>query len=322
MKADAVFEGGGMKAIGLVGALTVAESLGYRWVNVAGTSAGAMVAALVAAGYTARELAQIIGETDFTRFQDPPPWGRIPLVGPFLSLLIDNGLYRGDALEDWMAQLLEARGVRTFADLEMKPEPGIDVREPRFRYRLQVIAADISRGRMLVLPRDLGVYGLDPGQVSVARAVRWSASLPFFYRPGRIRARDGTCYYVVDGGLLSNFPVWLFDVPGPPPWPTFGFHLVDPQLEGKPRYIRGPISLLSALVATMLEAHDARHIEEADFARTIAIPTMGVGTADFRLSRQQMKALFDAGVRAAEKFFSSWDFAAYVQCYRMGKRAG
>lgn len=317
MKADAVFEGGGMKAIGLVGALTVAESLGYRWVNVAGSSAGAIVAALVAAGYRAEELARIIRQTDFRRFQDPPPWGRIPLMGPFLSLLIDKGLYRGDALEDWISSLLEAKGVRTFADLELKPEPGLDVREPRFRYRLQVIAADITRGRMLILPRDAGVYGLDPGRLSVARAVRWSASLPFFYRPGRVRGQDGTCYYVVDGGLLSNFPVWLFDVPGPPPWPTFGFHLVDPELEGKPRTIRGPVSLLSAMVATMLEAHDARHVEEKDFVRTIAIPTLGVTTMDFDISPARAEALFAAGRQAAADFLDAWDFPRYVQQYRV-----
>ncbi len=57
-RADAVFQGGGVKVIGLVGALTVAEQYGYRWVNVAGTSAGAMVAALVAAGYRAEEVAE------------------------------------------------------------------------------------------------------------------------------------------------------------------------------------------------------------------------------------------------------------------------
>ena len=56
LKADAVFEGGGVKGIGLVGAVAVAEERGYQWVNVAGTSAGAIVAALLAAGYSAAEI--------------------------------------------------------------------------------------------------------------------------------------------------------------------------------------------------------------------------------------------------------------------------
>ena len=60
MRADAVFEGGGVKGIGLVGALEVMEQAGYRWNMLAGTSAGAIVAALVAAGYTASELKPIL----------------------------------------------------------------------------------------------------------------------------------------------------------------------------------------------------------------------------------------------------------------------
>lgn len=70
LKADAVFEGGGVKGIGLVGALSVAEEKGYRWQNVAGTSAGAIVAGLVAAGYSAAELQEIMAELDYRKFKD------------------------------------------------------------------------------------------------------------------------------------------------------------------------------------------------------------------------------------------------------------
>src|SRR5690554_4098449 len=116
-KADAVFAGGGVKAIGLVGALSVAEEHGYRWVNVAGTSAGAIVASLVVAGYGGGEVSRIVKGMDFTAFRDPPAWGRIPLVGPVVSLLAMKGLYLGDALEGWLRERLEAKGVSTFGDL-------------------------------------------------------------------------------------------------------------------------------------------------------------------------------------------------------------
>ena len=55
LKCDAVFEGGGVKGIGLVGAVAVTEAQGYEFVNAAGTSAGAIIAALVAAGRQAAE---------------------------------------------------------------------------------------------------------------------------------------------------------------------------------------------------------------------------------------------------------------------------
>jgi len=313
-RADAVLQGGGVKVIGLVGALTVAEELGYSWVNIAGTSAGAMVAALLAAGYRARELAQILEELDFACFRDPGPLGQIPLAGPLLALLLNKGMYRGDYLEGWVRAQLVARGVRTFGDLLLPGET-----DPRFRFKLQVIAADISRGRLLVLPQDMAAYGVQPEELDVARAVRMSASLPFFYRPVAARWRDDgqeQLSYIVDGGLLSNFPVWLFDVDGAPPWPTFGFMLVDPDYQ-RPQTIRGPVSLAAALVSTMLEAHDARYLEEADRVRTIRIPTCGVRTTDFDISPAQRRKLFEAGRAAAREFFAGWNFPRYVEQYRL-----
>lgn len=311
--ADAVFQGGGVKAMGLVGALSVAERRGYSWANVAGTSAGAIVAALVAAGYGARELTDILQRVDFGAFRDPPLWGRIPFVGPALSLVFAKGLYRGDRLEQWLRSVLAERGVRTFADVILPDES-----DPRFRYKLQVIAADVSRGRMLVLPQDMERYGVAPERVDVARAVRMSAGLPYFFRPvvqQYATGRGNDMSYIVDGGLLSNFPVWLFDVDGSPPWPTIGFMLCDP-CQGRPHTIRGPVSYASALVSTMLEAHDALYLEAADSVRTIRIPTQGVRTADFDLTEEQRRQLYEGGVAAAEKFFKEWNFTRYVRAYR------
>src|SRR5690606_21314575 len=267
--------GGGVKVIGLVGALSVAEEQGYQWVNVAGTSAGAIVAALLAAGYRASEMKDLLDQLDFRTFRDPPRWARIPLVGPALAVALTKGLYLGDALEEWVRDALARRGVRTFADLIMPDEP-----DERFRFRLQVVAADVSRGRMVVLPQDIALYGVRPEELDVARAVRMSAGLPYFYRPVVQyfpTPRGGFPGYIVDGGLLSNFPVWLFDVAGPPPWPTLGFMLADPS-DGKPHRIRGPVSFGSALVATMLEAHDARHPEASDRVRTLRSPSTGLRT--------------------------------------------
>ena len=91
-RADAVFQGGGVKVIGLVGALSVAEQYGYKWVNLAGTSAGAMVAALSAAGYRAEAIARLLDEVDFNSFRDPPVWAKVPLIGPALAVAFTKGL--------------------------------------------------------------------------------------------------------------------------------------------------------------------------------------------------------------------------------------
>ena len=70
-KADGVFEGGGVKGIGLVGSLTVFEEEGYTdWQRVAGTSSGAIVASLLAAGYSALELQDLIMDLDYGQLLD------------------------------------------------------------------------------------------------------------------------------------------------------------------------------------------------------------------------------------------------------------
>lgn len=304
MRADAVFEGGGVKGIGLVGAVVAAEERGYEWVNVAGTSAGAIVASLVSAGYSGLEISRVLDGLDYRRFRDT----FYPLIGPALTFLFTQGLYLGDYFEKWLRRLLAARGVYTFADLVL-PEFKDDL---RYRYRLRVIASDISRGRMLVLPQDAADYGVDPDDLDVTTAVRMSMSIPFFYRPVRFGGS-----VMVDGGLLSNFPVWLFDTPGIPAWPTFGFRLVEPGTD-RPATIAGPISLLKALVSTMLEAHDARHVAEEHFIRTIPVPTLGVRTTDFDLSQTASRRLFESGYNAGRKFLDAWDFGHYVEHYRSG----
>ncbi len=80
-RVDLVFEGGGVKGLGLVGALSVLEEKGYEPQSVAGTSAGGLLAALLAAGYTAAELRGIFLDFDFTSVQDTSWEDRIPLIG-------------------------------------------------------------------------------------------------------------------------------------------------------------------------------------------------------------------------------------------------
>ena len=179
--ADLVFEGGGVKGIGLAGALATLEERGYRPQNIAGTSAGAITAALLAAGYTAEELREIIVSLDYRQFQDRAWEDKVPLVERSLSLLLDLGLYEGDRFLAWIRERLEAKGVRTFADL-VHDEFADD---PRYRSRLQVIASDVSKHELLVLPRDAKKLGIEPDDLDVALAVRMSMSIPVFFEPVR-----------------------------------------------------------------------------------------------------------------------------------------
>jgi len=325
---DLVLEGGGVKGIALAGAYAVLEERGFEPNNVAGTSAGAITAALIAAGYTADELREIVVSLDFRQFQDEGWEDRIPFFDRTASLLLDQGLYEGNRFHDWMQELLAAKGIRTFRDLVL--EQWAD--NPKYRSRLQVIASDVTGRRLLVLPRDARLLGIDPDDLEVALAVRMSMSIPIFFEPVRVKhpetERD---HIIVDGGMLSNFPVWLFDceTDEEPEWPTFGLLLVEPDPQTpiserltKADHDRGVSALIDyvkAMAQTMMEAHDRLYVEQAEFARTIAIPTLGVGTTEFEITRERALALYESGRSATEDFLATWDFDSYIQEFRGGK---
>ena len=318
---NAVFEGGGVKGVGLVGAVSVTEERGYQFRNVAGTSAGAIISTLIAAGYSAVELKGILDELDYNNFKDKGLEDKIPLVGLLASAAFEKGIYEGDFFLEWIQGLLDKKGVNTFGDLVIEEHRD----NPKYRYRLQVIAADVTRGKMLVLPRDIAHYGIDPDSLGIARAVRMSMSLPFFFEPVELQdSTTGQTSYIVDGGLLSNYPVGIFDDEAEDAlYPTIGYKLVEPG-EGKPRQIKGPISLLAALFGTMMEAHDAQYIRDNNFARTVPIRTLGVGTTDFDISRERSDELFESGREAASDFFDRWDYAKwklkYIEKDRVSRR--
>jgi NTE family protein len=303
---DLVFEGGGLKGIALVGAYSVLEERGYRPQNIAGTSAGAIVAALLAAGYTAEELRQTITECDLNSFKDRARKNWLPLFPSIVSILKDRGIYEGEAFLEWMTGLLEKKGVRTFGDLVRRPEA-----EPRYRYKLQVMVSDLTEQRLLVLPKDAHKLGIeDPDELSVALAVRMSMSIPVFFEPVSFtNPKTGREHLIVDGGMLSNFPLWLFDAEEPL-WPTIGVKFIeeDPRAPLAPLGSRGGVlkfvDYARSLVETMMEAHDRFYLEESDFDRTIAIDALGVGTTEFDLPRERAMELYDSGRAGAEEFLS------------------
>lgn len=304
MRADAVFEGGGVRGIALVGALAAAEEAGYtEWVNVAGASVGAVLASLVAAGYRSSDIRSLMNDLDLAALR------QVGFGGPGLGLLLSGGLYSLLPLEHWLGKALARKGFTTFGD-RVLPDA-----EPRYHHRLQVITSDLSRRALVLLPRDAMTYGVAPDDVPVAQAVLMSSSIPLYFRP--VRWQGGV---FVDGGLLSTFPVWLFDAPGAPAWPTFGFHFQDAPAAEPPRPPRWPWDIALASVEAMLANQNARQVPGSDVARVIEVPTLGVSPTDFNLSRGRRQALYRAGYEAGARFFARWNFGAHVAA-RLGVTA-
>src|SRR5438270_3035655 len=158
MDADLVLEGGGVKGIGLAGAISVVQERGYVFHRVAGTSAGAIVGALVAAGIDGAGLHDLMKKVDYSKFEDKNWLDELGRPGEVLSVLLHKGVFKGDYLKEWLSGELAKLGVRTFGDLRLPPDPESDLPEER-RYKLVVIASDVSRGELVHLPWDYPAYG-------------------------------------------------------------------------------------------------------------------------------------------------------------------
>jgi NTE family protein len=285
---------GGVRGIAIAGAVCTLQSAGYRFQRVAGISAGGVIAALVAVGYSQLELRQLLWELDFSRLRDGSGFGRVPVIGPAWRLATRMGSYDGDALLALMRKLLAAKGVVTFGDLPPGPDGGS---------RLQILAADITRGRMVVLPDDATAYGLRPEDVEVALAIRMSTSLPLLFRPIRFGTVDNASL-IVDGGILAGIPFGLFDSARDVRCPTIAVQAGPGSGRLAARPVRGPLSLVAASYYTALRAADQAYRSDAERDLTIDVECGSITATRFGLRDGQKRALYDAGVAAADRFLA------------------
>jgi NTE family protein len=301
--ADGVFSGGGVKAIAYAGALAAAEEAGYHdWQHLAGTSAGAITAAAVAVGYDSEGLTERLMGFDLETVADIG-WPR--RVAQIRNLIRHHAIARGLSLHGWIEQLLKEapHPARTFGDLSC---------------RLRVVCTDLVHHRMVVFPDDAAKYlGPDgnpwtPEEFPIADAVRMSAGYPFMFAAWSLKdAVSGKLGALVDGGIVSGFPVFLFDQ-AEPDHPTWGFRLDGEQVQGRSiGGFRWPVGMVRALVETSIGVHD--HLEAETFSqRTVVIDTGSIPTLQFTLGDDEKRGLWEAGHDAASAFFASGPTGANI----------
>jgi NTE family protein len=359
MQFDLVFEGGGAKGAVFIGALAEFEARGHTPARIIGTSAGAITATLLAAGYTAHEARLRLEARDargrgmmsgfldvpagfssavidasflgaLVRFDIPLLPARIedrldqalverllrsPRFRQLFSFIELGGVYEGQAFLDWMRSALDARvaGLGRASLSEFARITGSD---------LSVVAADTDAQQLLVLNHRTAP------DLPVIWAVRMSMSIPFVWQEvvwredwGRFCGRDISGHAIVDGGVLSNFPMHLIstslaeviEIMGdtdPRAVPNIGF-LIDEELpvEDSPPPARAaatpkPFRRVTRLIDTMLNAHDRQIIERClKNDEVCRLPAAGYGTAEFDMSPARFDALVRAGQRAAREYF-------------------
>ncbi len=374
MKIDLVFEGGGAKGMVFIGALEVLFKAGYSPGRLLGTSAGAITALALAAGYTIPELYAALTEKDeqgkpiFTTFLGEPPvldaeaihrstirtllaeikmdWVYDPIEkridngiakhlagsvwGRHLFSLLDlGGLYSAEHFVAWATEKLNAGQVNgqshRFGNLTLKEFFN------QTQVELTLVAADTTWSRVLWLNHRTAP------DCPVVMAARMSMSVPFIWpevrwqegwgpyyawdsNTQRLEPNDLTDHMVVDGGLLSNFPLALFVADRPDVTAVFGQAetknvlglLIDESLPVPNRPERQStfptflsalsfVDRLKRLANTATGAHD--NLAKVLYKRNVVrLPAGGYGTTQFDMTDEEREALVNAGRKAMLAF--------------------
>ena len=321
-----VFEGGGVLGIAYAGAIEVLEQRGAldEVQRVAGTSAGAITAALLALGASGKTVEDIVGGTDFRSFMDNS-W----LLVDAGRLMRKYGWYKGDSFSQWLkrqiSNLADGREDLTFgelADLAADRNPDQPYR------RLFTIASNLSSQRPQVFSAET------TPDMPIWLAVRMSMSIPLFFASVRHQKE-----VMVDGGVTWNYPIDLFDrteylsdVSNTPTFTkanypttygddhiynkeTLGFR-VDTSDEIKaqkeswvspPRKVDNLLQYSGVLLGFMLNMANKAHLHKNDWHRTVFLEADGVRFTDFNLSDEKVRMLVNSGRRCTETYFKWFD---------------
>ena len=360
MKYDLVFEGGGAKGMAFVGAVAELLAAGHSHDRLLGTSAGAITATLLAAGYTVEEMNAALMEQEdgrpvFAGFMGRPDdftdaeleqGGMLALLRNLdvkllprfiedrmdrklvkalarggksrnlVALVERGGWFAARRFVTWLSAKLDAprpdgtpRNYSGMTLAQFHAATGVD---------LSMVASDTTDSRLLVLNHRTAP------DCPVVYAVRMSMSIPLVWDEvtwraewGLYRGRDIAGHGVVDGGMLSNFPLELFISAAPQVTKVMGAKqdtpvlglMIDESLEvpdaGSGASAKKPgalaefalVTRIGRLIDTATTAHDKRVIDEHG-ELIVRLPAKGYGTTEFDMSEARRNALV-AGARSA-----------------------
>lgn len=276
-----IFEGGGVKGIAYAGAIQVLEAQGVlqKSQHVAGTSAGAITATLVALNYNATEIYDIIMHMDFRRFED--------CFNPF-RLITDYGFYKGAVFKKWIEEKIIKAGLPKDATFEMMSN------NPKFK-SLKVFATDLNTKNIQEFSSEV------TPNVIISEAVRASMSIPLFFRAWRFSNRQPNDHIFVDGGVLFNYPFDVYDNLDE----SLGFYLSSFNVDNKTTKFGfwSPVLYVRSLFDTLLQAQNvAIHKNRNEEKHTVMINDLNISATDFKISNKMKKKLIRQGKIATERY--------------------
>ena len=204
-----VLEGGGVRGLAYAGVFSVLEEKGIlqQIENVGGSSAGSVAGMLVSIGYKAAEIDSLMMELPLQKFKD----GNGGLIGKYKRLKTDFGIFKGEAFEKWLQLLIAHKTgnpILTFKQLH-------ELHLKNSLYKdFHCTGTNLSKQQLEIFSSQT------TPDMSLALAVRISGGVPLYFEPvaldnqlHKIKKTDTVSFvnYYVDGGMLCNYPISMFD---------------------------------------------------------------------------------------------------------------
>jgi len=319
-----VLEGGGVRGLAYAGVFSVLEQKGIlqQVEKVAGSSAGAIAGMMVSLGFTAREIDSLMIELPVQKFND----GKGGVVGKYKRVKKDFGIYKGEAFEKWLQQLVAHKTGNTLLTFEQLHQMSLGNKNYKDLY---CTGTNLSKQRLEIFS-----YTHTPS-MPIALAVRISSGIPLYFEPvaldnqlQEIKKSDTVSFvnYYIDGGMLCNYPISMFDTctdGGANPLlcdhlkfntQTIGIKLERPQQVDSlhknsitiPAYDINNISeYLSAFSNLLMETLSRKYPGlENERGRTIYVSQGNISPRIKKTKQQDKLLLYENGVKAANYFFA------------------
>lgn len=308
LKADEIeylcFEGGGVKGFSYIGVINELEKMGIlnQIKGVSGTSIGSLFAAMLAIGCTSEQIQSLRYTVDIDHYKLD-----FCLCTAY-SIWKKFGIFSLDHLEKEFRKILIKF---------INPDITLEQLYSQTQKELVIVAACVNRKKAVYFH-----HKAFPN-VKLIDAILCSVSVPIGFQP---RKYDflGTPDYYVDGGLVDNFPIWVFNDMDALYKGNFDFvnkKAINPKMLGikvlcenethtphihKGRSeIKSVIKLGSVLANTLLLQIERAGISKEYIQQTIAISTPDIYFLDFQLTDERKNYLVEKGVDSVKKYFSA-----------------
>lgn len=303
-----VFEGAGIRGLAYAGVVKELETRnllpGIK--RVGGTSAGAIIALLISLHYTSSEIEDIIGGTAFKKFNV----GLFFFAGGVNRLNKYFGWYRGNRFEKWLSAIINDKTGN--GDITFLQAINSGFKE------LYITGTNLNEQKLVVFS-----WQSFPN-MKLKDAVRISMSIPLYFEPlfmndsGRIikRPKDKSKVSVmVDGGIIANYPIKIFDDTGAEKksnFSTLGFRIdADAQIKNdKDHSGLAPVKVgslkeyMNAFYTMIIENLNRQTLTAEDWQRTVSISDGGFGPRIRKLSKEEIATLVENGRKVTAGYFS------------------